>query len=661
MSFLSASHRRASGLVLVALLATTLPAAAAPATHRAPIDAAIRQGLQLVHGKASALVHVVPGATLDAGVVAATTSGLTTGTTYPAIKVFVAFGTPEQFTDLARSTSIEYIEANAPIELNTDTSHRSTRGQNLLDGEVTLPDGSVIDGSGVGVAVVDSGIDGTHPDLASRMGGNVKIVCTVPMASATQFTPFEECRGPKTAVPLEDTDTTSAGGHGTHVAGIVAGDGTFSEGRFHGAAPGSTLYGVSVGTFLTVENALDGLAWVLENHDKVSPEIKVVNNSWGSVYADYDPDNAVFHKATWKLQDALVRDGVSVVMAAGNAYGSGFKPTTTAECINPTPGVVCVANFADGDTGTRDGGIDGSSSRGEWDRPETWPDVAAPGTNITSTCRAYLPVCALLDSSGGANENYATFTGTSMAAPDVAGIVAQIYQANSNLTPAQVENLLEDTAYKFDWGTKYGLFPDETNPDNSSSFEKGHGLVDALAAVRVTLGLDPAPGPSEFPAGSPQLPVREASGIALHWNFISITEQEFRAECNYSLLASQSIDAHVFEVPEDLRELPLRVRIGGTNPIPFYDVSASFFDSACQPLGGLAQPGDEDGLVPANTRYILVTPGILAYVTEIFLEYYDMTPPPAPDPIATALSLVAQGNGSKRTLSATLTADGAGL
>jgi serine protease AprX len=69
-----------------------------------------------------------------------------------------------------------------------------------------------------------------------------------------------------------------------------------------------------------------------------------------------------------------------------------------------------------------------------------------------------------------------------MAAPHVAGIVAQLYQANPRLTPARIEDVLEDTAHKFDFGARYTFDP--LNRNDKSSFEKGHGLVDALAAVR---------------------------------------------------------------------------------------------------------------------------------------------------------------------------------
>jgi hypothetical protein len=498
--------------------------------------------------------------------------------------------------------------------------------------------------------VVDSGVDGTHPDLASNMGGNVKLVCPAAMPGATAATPFEECRTPKTAIPLEDTDTTSAGGHGTHVAGIVAGDGTASNARFHGAAPGATLYGVSSGTFLTVENALDGLAWVLANHDQVTPAIRVVNNSWGSVYADYDPDNGVFHKATWKLQEALVDAGVTVVFAAGNSFGSGFRPTTTAECINPTPGIICVANYRDENDGRRDGSIDGSSSRGEWDRPETWPDVAAPGTDIVSTCRTTLPVCTLLGFP--VDDNYSSLSGTSMAAPNVAGIVAQVLQADPSLTPAEVENLLEDTAHKFAWNTDYGLFADGNNSDNSFAYEKGHGLVDALAAVRVALGLDMAPGPSTFPP-APQLPVHEEDGLIFGApTFIgeSVTQREFQDACLFPPV-NQSLDAHVFEIPAELRDTPLFARTGGSDPIGFHVLAMSFYDADCGTP--LVNRGPTAAHVPTGTRYIVVT-APFALATTIALELFE-----SQTIVPTALTTAVTGGGSKKTVTATLvTVDG---
>ena len=486
-------------IALVGGLAVSRPATASGGP--APVDVRVLRAA----GRTSALVHTAPTATLGAALRAARAAGLENGTRYDRIAVFVAYGTTDEFAALAKDPSIEQVEANAKIELFTSSSHQATRGQALLDGDVTTPAGATIDGSGVGVAVVDSGVDGTHPDLADRMGGNVEIVCTSPQFFVVNtLGGFTECRTPKAVVPMEDTDHPSAGGHGTHVAGIVAGTGEASNGLYHGAAPGATLYGVSVGSGDRVENGLDGLAWVLENHDQVSPPIRVLNGSWGGSYAKYAPEGTSSYLATWKMQEALIAEGVTLVWAAGNNGGDGTTPTTSGHCVNPTPGVICVANYDDGGTGTRGGVIDSSSSRGKTDLPETWPDVSAPGSGIVSTCRLTLPVCnahagMVLDPPN----LYSSLSGTSMAAPHVAGIVAQMYQVDPTLTPAEVEDVVEDTAYKLQWGSPYGLLPDATNTDDTSSFDKGHGLVDALAAVQSLMGVPPSPDPTPAPTPTP--------------------------------------------------------------------------------------------------------------------------------------------------------------
>lgn len=489
--------------ILVAGLAAEVPVRASVSAGPAPVDAAVRHSV----ARTSALVHVEPFATLADGLRAARRTGLETGTVYEAIEVFVAYGTGAEFARLAERDPVQYVEANERMRLFTDSSHEATRGQAVLDGAVTLPGGTTIDGSGVGVAVVDTGVDGTHPDLAPRMGGNVRIVCSVNFVINSPDQGFTECRGPKTAVALDDTDHVAAGGHGTHVAGIVAGTGEGSNGSYHGAAPGATLFGVGSGTALVAENGLDGLAWVLENHDQVVPPIKVVNTSWGGPHSKYHADST--YDAVWKLQEELVAEGITVVVAAGNSAGTGTAPTTSAQCVNPTPGIVCVANYDDQSAGTRDGTINPLSSRGSTIDVESWPDVSAPGTKITSTCRTTLPSCNLQDGMVANPPNlYATLSGTSMAAPHVAGIVAQLYQTDGTLTPAEIENILEDTAYKFEFGTAYGLSTDPTNPDDTTSLEKGHGLVDVVAAIEMILngGIEPTPSPDPSATPTPTPP-----------------------------------------------------------------------------------------------------------------------------------------------------------
>lgn len=408
-------------------------------------------------GPVTAIVHPRQGLLIDTVVTAAQTAGLDINGVFEQIGVFGATGTPALFDALAATGLVKRVEYNQPLEYFLDTSNQATGGRDVLNGAIG---GVPYDGAGIGVAVVDSGVDGTHPDFDGQMGGNVKLV---PLTGI--------------AVPFADTDTISAGGHGTHVAGTVAGTGAASNGLNHGAAPGATLYGVSGGTAISMHDALAGLEWVLDNHDQVTPAIRVVNNSWGSAAGDYDPGSA-----TSLASKALVEAGVVVVFAAGNAGGDGSAQQTSPTCIDPTPGVICVAAYDDLGAGVKNGPIADFSSRGLDGAVNTYPDIAAPGANILAPCRPTLPICA---TGGIGSFDYFTLSGTSMAAPHIAGIAAQMLQANPGLTPAEVEDILEDTARPITFGAAYEADP--TNPTTPTSFDKGHGLVDVVAAVTEAL------------------------------------------------------------------------------------------------------------------------------------------------------------------------------
>jgi serine protease AprX len=123
------------------------------------------------------------------------------------------------------------------------------------------------------------------------------------------------------------------------------------------------------------------------------------------------------------------------------------------------------------------------SSRGDSADPSTWPDLSAPGENITSSCRLYLPICATgLDPRNGPGAldlgTFNTISGTSMAAPHIAGIVAQLFQADPSATPAEIEAALKGTTHRYTDGAPY-----RTVGGYSTSFDKGTGLVDVVAAV----------------------------------------------------------------------------------------------------------------------------------------------------------------------------------
>ncbi len=421
-----------------------------------------------------------------------------------------------------RGRGVSRIEADAPIRFMTDTSQKATRGREART--VFQPDtfADTIDGSGINIAVIDSGVDGTHP-MFQRPNGTSKVVKNLKLACHTAAGNDDGSCGPDHETnwvdmsATNDSDSPSNGGHGTHVASIAAGsDYQISEDRkLGGSAPGADIVALSVGQTLSVYGGAAGMAWVLDHHADpcgaaACPAIRVVNNSWGPVVvgATYNADDTVA-----KIQDQLVAAGVTVVWAAGNGDatndgGDGSDIRTKANGQSPTPGIISVANYSDGDTGTRDGSLDTSSSRGQQGQKATYPDLSAPGGSITAACRAQLPVCF-----AEPGTEYGTIGGTSMAAPHVAGIVAQLLQVDPTLTPGQIEDILEDTAYKFRFGAAYEDDLATRNDDDTTSFDKGHGLVDATSAIARVLGV-PAP-PVEILPGEDPFAHCEADGPVL--------------------------------------------------------------------------------------------------------------------------------------------------
>lgn len=368
--------------------------------------------------------------------------------------------TEEQAAGLANSSAVAHIEREEAVTYSDAQSHQAIRMAQVVNAITGLKDanGRPIRGTGIGVAVVDSGIDATHSDLpyAPLVPGGV-VAANYKLVS-------------QLAVPTPNSDSSS--GHGTHVASIVAGQGTGDLTQV-GVAPGATLYGLGIGESSTTAWASQAFDWILANGATLDPPVKVVTNSWGAG-TTYDPDSVLS-----RLTERMVDRGIVVVYAAGNGGGDGSSAMTSAQCQIPRAGVICVAAFDDLGTGVRDGAIAPYSSRGATAQPTTWPDLSAPGTAV----RGARPLVGL--QTGLAVSAYVELSGTSMAAPHVAGIVALMLQADGTLTPAQVEGILEQTAYKYADG---GAYSTAVDPAASGSHPaKGHGLADAYAAVVAAL------------------------------------------------------------------------------------------------------------------------------------------------------------------------------
>ncbi|MEV4319061.1 S8 family serine peptidase [Actinocrispum sp. NPDC049592] len=464
--------------LLLAAVVVAAPLAASPAS--AAVLAPVSKSLSTVVASAADALPVsvmVHGSNLAAAQAAVQQAGLRAVTTFNRIGVVAAAGTAGQVRAVRGLPGVTYVEGNDPIRFFADSGTVATRSLEAQQGA------SKLDGSGVSIAVIDSGIDPTHPafigpDGKTRVVRSLKGVClTDTMTNCLVDVPTNV-----------NTDLLSLGGHGTHVNGIAAGNAfTLSNGtRVGGSAPGAKIVSLSVGTALLIIGADAALNWVLEHHaapcgtpSAACPPIKVINNSYGpSGGGAFDPNSA-----TVKLQRQLAAEGVVTVWANGNDGGDGSASLSNPPGMDPTPGVLSVASYNDLGTGTRDGSVSDFSSRGAASDSSTWPDISAPGENIVSACRLYLPICStgLQPMNGpGALDlgTYNVISGTSMAAPQITGIVAQLFQAKPSATPGDIENALKSTAYRYTAGAPY----QQAGP-YLSSFDKGTGLVDTVAAA----------------------------------------------------------------------------------------------------------------------------------------------------------------------------------
>ena len=482
-------HRKSGGLfAAVALMVGLFVGVPSLARSASPPDRAI----VMVHGA---------NGSADAALDALADLGLPVVHPMRAIGVVVTNGPADLLDQLGNDSRVERVEpAPPPMEFHLDTSRRSIRLDDANTIKTSGPNGFAVpyDGSGVTIAIIDQGIDASHP-MFQLPDGTSSVVRNLELACLDRYPfvgEFHTCSGLESdqvfveaSEPITDTDGPM-GGHGTHVASTAAGQRvTTMDGRtLQGVAPGARLVGLGATSDISVTWAgIAGLNWVIENHRapcgpgvpaSICPPIRVVNNSWG--YPDeYDAQSALN-----KAADAVLNAGISLAWSAGNSGEEPNEATTNAVSHGKKEGLVSVASYNDSDQGGRDGYLSGFSSRGLRGEPNTYPDISAPGDGISAACRPYFAICG----SGGdtRDPNYNTISGTSMASPHVAGAMAILYQANPSLTPVDVERILEASAYEFRSRGKYE--PDPAHPGGQTSYDKGHGLLDVAAALAMVTG-----------------------------------------------------------------------------------------------------------------------------------------------------------------------------
>ena len=299
------------------------------------------------------------------------------------------------------------------------------------------------DGAGIGVAVIDSGISAYHDDLTYY--GSSSQVRTLAGQRTVAFVDF--VNGRKTR--YDDN------GHGTHVAGIIGGNGADSFGVRAGIAPAAHLVGLKVlddhGRGV-ISNVIAALEWAVTN--KSAYNIRVINLSVGAAVTEsYRTDPLTL--AAKRAVDA----GIVVVTAAGNLGKNALGQVQYGGITSPgnAPWVLTVgASSHQGTVSRVDDVMALYSSRGPTAVDfAAKPDVVAPGTGMVSlaeptslmyvTKAAYLLTGTLFSST----KPYLSLTGTSMASPVVAGTVALMLQANPSLTPNMVKAIIQYTAQKY--------------------------------------------------------------------------------------------------------------------------------------------------------------------------------------------------------------------
>jgi serine protease AprX len=386
--------------------------------------------------------------------------------------------TGQQVLRLARHPRVAGVSLDHAVALHQLATEPTTTGGTLLSTNTSETNAPVVwqsgnTGQAVGVAVLDSGV-APSADLANVVFGADVVTG---------------------ATALEDK-----GGHGTHVAGIVAGNGRLKGGKYKGTAPAVKIVSVKVTTDdgrASYSSIITGLQWVVAHKDQYN--IRVANLSLGATpRASYKDDPlAAAVEAAWFR-------GVVVVVSAGNR---GPGPGTVNVPGND-PYVVTVG--AMDDVGTKvvdDDLVPFWTSRGPTAHDGLQkPDVVASGRRVVSL---RVPGSHLDRTAPDrvVDGDYFRLSGTSMAAPAVAGVAALVIAANPRLTPNQVKAALVRTARSLKLGDVGA---------------QGAGMVDANAAVKLALN-----NPGTLVANAGLTPSRRfAAGV---WPVLKTTQPRWRA------------------------------------------------------------------------------------------------------------------------------------
>ncbi len=364
------------------------------------------------------------------------------------INAFGAEMSAKDAVQLSKTSDVRWVSLDAAMKSSgcsqcVDTSKLANAYISAIRADQVWNAKPYIQGQGIGIAVIDSGVN-PNGDLYTNMGVN-RQVADIRFNSDYNQSTFDGY------------------GHGTHVAGIVGGDGSESSGKYIGVAPMVNIINVKVSNddgSASMENVIQGLQWVLEN--KSTYNIKVLNLSLNSTVAEsYNTsplDAAV---------EVLWFNGVVVVVSAGNKGNGAIYPPAN------DPFVITVGAVDDkGTTSIGDDVLASFSAYGKSENGAVKPELVAPGVNIIARIVNLNMGLATAHPANKVNNQYFRMSGTSMSAPMVAAAVALLLQDEPGLTPDQVKYRLMATANK-SWA-------------GYNATKAGAGYLDIFAAVNGT-------------------------------------------------------------------------------------------------------------------------------------------------------------------------------
>lgn len=405
-------------------------------------------------------------------------------------------------TDISKLSNLDgvvMVERYGEVVFYGDIQTPAVKASNSTEYPVGAWDFGV-SGKGINIALTDTGVDNEHPGLSGKFVAGYDAVCFVHSDPQCILAGGREDDG--------SFDPDDGNQHGTACMGMAAATGIESDGSqsdFYGSAPDASLVDVRIGTDVGAgpfenyiipqdiyESAMNGVQWIIDNKDTAWSGvdeslygIDIISLSWG--ITSHEDGGSDGEDPFSRLLNVAMEEGVTVSVAAGNdgPDNDGLSGMGSSS-LSITVGATDDQNTIDREDDT----IASYSSRGPRrdngnNNPldEFKPEVTAPGTNIIQAEGCVTSgACSNIIDDASENTYTGRGSGTSYATPAVTGVIALMMEANPELSPLQIKEILKQTAER-----KGDPYDASIDPFWNEDF--GWGMVDAYEAVKLSLDI----------------------------------------------------------------------------------------------------------------------------------------------------------------------------